>query len=110
MSDHAVQSNNIARERNLSWALDASKEREQPSKKRRKPKKQPPLNSVCPMCEASIKTISYKDVYQLKRFISLRGKIIGKSKSGVCSKHQRQLAKAIKRSRQLGLLPFVNFD
>lgn len=99
----------LAKERNLGWVVDVASMPEQP-KKRRKPRKQPPLNSVCPMCESSTKQVSYKDVYLLKRFMSPRGKIIGRTKSGVCSKHQRQITKAIKKSRQAGLLPYVSID
>jgi small subunit ribosomal protein S18 len=51
--------------------------------------------------------IDYRDVELLKRFISSQAKIIDPRHTGVCAKHQRAVAKAIKRSRVMGLLPFV---
>jgi len=99
----------LAKQRNLGWVQESfNKMKSRP--KRRKPRKQLPLNAVCPLCETGVESVSYKDVYQLKRFMSVRGKIISGSKSGVCAKHQRQLAKAIKRARQLGLIAYVNAD
>lgn len=70
-------------------------------------KKKPLLNLKCPLCETGVKVVTYKDVYQLKKFTSVRGKLIHPEKSGVCRKHQRQLSKAIKRARYLALLPYV---
>lgn len=70
-------------------------------------KKKPLMNLKCPLCETGVKVVTYKDVYQLKKFTSVRGKIIHPEKSGVCRKHQRQLSKAIKRARYLALLPYV---
>jgi len=68
------------------------------------------LNLKCPLCESGVKLVTYKDVYQLKKFTSVRGKIISTDKSGVCAKHQRQLSEAIKRARYVALLPFVATD
>lgn len=68
------------------------------------------LNLKCPLCEMGVKTVTYKDVYQLKKFTSVRGKIINPEKSGACGKHQRQLAKAIKRARFIGLLSSVSIE
>jgi len=48
----------------------------------------------------------YKKPEVLRRFISERGKIIPRGRSGICSKHQRVLAREVKRSRYLALLPF----
>ena len=64
-------------------------------------------NLTCPLCESGVKEISYKDVYQLKKFTSVRGKIIATEKSGACHKHQKQLKNAIKRARYMALLPYV---
>jgi small subunit ribosomal protein S18 len=63
-------------------------------------------NLKCPLCEAGIKEVSYKDVYQLKKYTSVKGKIISTEKSGVCHKHQRRLTSAIKRARFMALLPY----
>jgi small subunit ribosomal protein S18 len=64
----------------------------------------------CKFCAEKIERIDYKDVELLKSFISERGRIIPRRISGVCSKHQRQLARAVKRARHLALLPFVKMD
>jgi len=61
----------------------------------------------CNLCSNRIDVIDYKDVDLLKRFISDRGKIIGRKQSGTCARHQRKLATAVKRSRQVGFLPFT---
>jgi small subunit ribosomal protein S18 len=61
---------------------------------------------VCPFC-VDKKSIDYKEINQLRRFISERGKIEPRRRSGVCAKHQRPLALAIKRARFLALLPYT---
>lgn len=78
--------------------------------KKRRGKKKIKLNLKCPLCESGVKLVTYKDIYQLKKYTSVRGKIISTEKSGVCAKHQRQLAKAIKRARFMSLLPYVAAD
>jgi len=60
----------------------------------------------CGLC-ASDTTVDYKDVTLLKRFISERGKILGRVRTGICAKHQKQVTRAIKRARYVALLPFV---
>lgn len=62
----------------------------------------------CPFCESGAEVITYKDVYQLKKYTSVRGKIIGRDKSGMCASHQRQLSSAIKKARYMALLPYVS--
>ena len=64
-------------------------------------------NLKCPLCESGVKHVSYKDIFQLKKFTSVRGKIISSEKSGLCHKHQKQLRQAIKRARYMALLPYV---
>ncbi|WP_457678329.1 30S ribosomal protein S18 [Thermovibrio sp.] len=64
----------------------------------------------CKFCAEKIEKIDYKNVDLLRSFISERGRIIPRRISGVCSKHQRQLARAVKRARHLALLPFVKID
>jgi small subunit ribosomal protein S18 len=61
----------------------------------------------CPFTGANAPKIDYKDVRMLQRYISERGKIIPARISAVCTKKQRELARAIKRARFLGLLPYV---
>ncbi|MDE2446705.1 MAG: 30S ribosomal protein S18 [Alphaproteobacteria bacterium] len=61
----------------------------------------------CPFTGTGAPAIDYKDVRLLQRYISERGKIIPSRITAVCAKKQRELAKAIKRARFLGLLPYV---
>jgi len=61
----------------------------------------------CFFCSQNLKTIDYKDIETLKKFVSNQGKIIDPRYSSTCSKHQRILSQAIKRARYLALLPFV---
>lgn len=62
---------------------------------------------VCKFCENKIEDIDYKNVQMLLPYIPERGKILPKRISGVCSKHQRKLATAIKRARHIALLPYA---
>lgn len=62
---------------------------------------------VCYFTKNKIETIDYKDVELLKRFISPNGKIVSRRVSGTRAKYQRLLATAIKRARQMALLPYV---
>ncbi|HDL60417.1 MAG TPA: 30S ribosomal protein S18 [candidate division WOR-3 bacterium] len=61
----------------------------------------------CEFCLEGIREIDYKDVERLKKYITKRGKILPRRSTGTCAYHQRKLAKAIKRARQVALLPFV---
>lgn len=61
----------------------------------------------CYICLHKIKEVDYKNEALLKRFISSYAKIVPKRRSGSCSKHQRQLARAIKRARVMGILPYT---
>ena len=70
---------------------------------------QPPLKpKPCFFCLSGYTDIDYKDAVTLRKFTSSYAKIFPTRKSGVCSKHQRKLAQAIKRARVMALLPFVN--
>ncbi len=62
---------------------------------------------VCFFCRDNIKVIDYKDSVKLSGYISDRGKIEPRRRTGTCAKHQRALAVAIKRARHLALLPYV---
>ena len=61
----------------------------------------------CFFCSQDKKTIDYKEVDLLRRFVSGQAKIIDPRHTGTCAKHQRMLAQAIKRARFMGLLAFV---
>jgi small subunit ribosomal protein S18 len=77
-------------------------------KKKNRKRRKIVQNLSCSLCDSGVKNISYKDVYQLKKFTSVRGKIISTEKSGACHKHQKQLTNAIKRARFMALLPYVS--
>jgi small subunit ribosomal protein S18 len=62
---------------------------------------------VCKFCEDKSKSIDYKDVKKLQRFVTERGKILPRRVTGTCAKHQRALTIAIKRARIVALMPFV---
>jgi len=62
---------------------------------------------VCKFCSEKIDYIDYKDVRMLMPFVPDRGKILPRRISGVCAPHQRALQTAIKRARQLALVPYV---
>lgn len=66
-----------------------------------------PRRKVCAFCLEKTQAIDYKDVATLRRFVTNRGKIRSRRKTGTCNKHQRRLAVAIKRARHLALLPFT---
>lgn len=59
------------------------------------------------MCADKNETIDYKDVQKLKRYVTERGKILPRRVTGACAKHQRKISLAIKRARQVALLPYV---
>ena len=63
---------------------------------------------VCRFCADKIETIDYKDVARLRRFVSERAKILPRRVTGTCARHQRELTVAIKRARQIALMPFVS--
>ena len=69
--------------------------------------KRPSRKKVCNLCVDKVVEIDYKDVNKLKKFITEKGKIVPRRMSGVCAKHQRELATAIKRARYMALLPYV---
>jgi small subunit ribosomal protein S18 len=88
-------------------ANDLSEELSSDDPHKRRRRKKVVQNLKCPLCESGVNHVSYKDIFQLKKFTSVRGKIISSEKSGVCHKHQKQLKKAIKRARYMALLPYV---
>jgi small subunit ribosomal protein S18 len=61
----------------------------------------------CLFCKDKVREVDYKNVEQLRRYTSDRGKIRSRRMSGACRRHQRQLAVAIKRAREMALLPYV---
>lgn len=65
-----------------------------------------PRRRICGFCADKTENIDYKDVNNLKKHINDRGKILPRRVTGNCSKHQRKLTVAIKRARQVALLPY----
>jgi small subunit ribosomal protein S18 len=66
-----------------------------------------PRRKVCAFCADKSQTIDYKNGAQLARFISDRGRMEPRRKTGVCPKHQRRLTVALKRARYIALLPYT---
>ena len=66
-----------------------------------------PRRKVCSFCVDKVEEIDYKDVAKLRRYITERGKILPRRISCNCAKHQRQMTTAIKRARNVALLPFT---
>jgi len=71
-------------------------------KRTRKPRKR-----VCNFCVDKAVAIDYKEIDKLRRFVTERGKILPRRISGNCAKHQRLLTDAIKRARNIALLPYT---
>ena len=63
---------------------------------------------VCTFCVDKVDYIDYKDVNKLRKFTSERSKILPRRVTGTCAKHQRELTTAIKRARQIALLPYTS--
>jgi len=74
---------------------------------RRDGKRYVPKRKVCAFCVDHVKAIDYKEPMKLRRFISDRGKIEPRRKTGTCARHQRPLATAIKRARHVALMPYT---
>ncbi len=67
-----------------------------------------PKRRVCLFCRDKVEDIDYKDPVRLRPYVSDRGKIAPRRKTGTCAKHQRLLTVSIKRARHLALLPYVS--
>ena len=61
----------------------------------------------CTFCAEKVEVIDFMDATRLRKYISERGKILPKRMTGTCAKHQRELTTAIKRARQIALLPYI---
>lgn len=69
--------------------------------------RKPARRKVCNFCVEKSEYIDYKDVAKLKKYLTESGKILPRRMTGVCARHQRELAVAIKRARQMALIPYV---
>ena len=70
-------------------------------------RRRPFRKKVCKFCSDRIEVIDFRDTVRLMKFTSERGKILPRRVSGNCAKHQRQMAKAIKRGRAVALMPYL---
>lgn len=77
------------------------------NKEVKKPIRKPARRKVCNFCVEKTEYIDYKDVAKLRKYLTESGKILPRRMTGVCSAHQRELAVAIKRARQMALIPYV---
>ena len=73
---------------------------------RRWPAPRPPAQD-CYFCKEKVEEVDYKNFNQLRRYVSEKGKIRSRRITGTCRRHQRQVAVAVKRAREMALLPYV---
>ena len=71
------------------------------------PQKNRKRRKVCQFCVDKAEYIDYKDTVKLRKYLSERSKILPRRTTGTCAAHQRQLTEAIKRARQVAILPYV---
>jgi small subunit ribosomal protein S18 len=87
-----------------------AKQRSRPTTPRRREKTRgggSTRRKPCPYCRDKVDFVDYKDISALRRFVSDRGKIRSRRITGACRRHQNQIATAVKRARELALLPYV---
>lgn len=89
----------------------AYERRERPAGEREGGQKRPfQKRKVCRFCKNRELTIDYKDAKALRPFVTERGRIVPRRISGTCAKHQRMVSEAIKRARNLAILPFTTIS
>lgn len=76
--------------------------------KEQKPFRPRRKKKVCAFCAEKATEIDYKDAAKLRKFVSERSKILPRRVTGTCAKHQRELTIAIKRARQIAVLPYIS--
>jgi small subunit ribosomal protein S18 len=89
----------VAKQRNRGKPVRRRDKKGGPGSGRRKP---------CQHCRDKIDQVDYKDIVSLRKFISEKGKIRSRRITGACRRHQSQIARAVKRARELALLPYVH--
>lgn len=77
------------------------------NKEMKRPGRGQSRRKVCNFCVEKSEYIDYKDVAKLRKYMAESGKILPRRMTGVCARHQRELAVAIKRARQMALIPYV---
>jgi small subunit ribosomal protein S18 len=84
------------------------KDRDQSRRKRAPASAGAVRRKSCFFCKEKVEEVDYKNYNQLRRYISEKGKIRSRRITGACRRHQRQVAVAIKRAREMALLPYVS--
>jgi small subunit ribosomal protein S18 len=82
-------------------------QKEQRQRRRGGPSAGPIRKKNCYFCREKIAEVDYKNANQLRRYVSEKGKIRSRRITGACRRHQRQVAVAVKRAREMALLPYV---
>ena len=77
-------------------------------RRRTGPTTAPGRRKSCHLCRDKVDQVDYKNIAQLRRYISEKGKIRSRRISGACRRHQLQVATAVKRAREMALLPYVS--
>jgi small subunit ribosomal protein S18 len=84
-----------------------------PKQDRERGRKRPSLRETqarrrnCYFCKEKVEEVDYKNIHQLRRYISEKGKIRSRRITGACRRHQNQVSVAVKRAREMALLPYV---
>jgi len=81
---------------------------EKQSGRRRPPLSAMPRRRNCHFCREKVEEVDYKNIAMLRRYISEKGKIRSRRITGACRRHQVQVAAAVKRAREMALLPYVS--
>ena len=84
-----------------------TQDRTSTSSKRRPPQGAQIRKRNCFFCKDKVDEVDYKNVNQLRRYVSEKGKIRSRRITGACRRHQRQVSVAVKRAREMALLPYV---
>jgi small subunit ribosomal protein S18 len=85
----------------------SNSDRPRPGGKRRDDKAGPGRRKSCYFCKDKVDEVDYKNINQLRRYVSEKGKIRSRRITGACRRHQVQVATAVKRAREMALLPYV---
>ena len=85
-----------------------AQQREQQRGRKGRPSTAPLRKRNCFFCREKVEEVDYKNINQLRRYISEKGKIRSRRITGACRRHQRQVAVAVKRAREMALLPYVS--
>jgi small subunit ribosomal protein S18 len=87
--------------------MDKDRDRMQGKRRKTGPGTGPARRKSCYFCREKIDEVDYKNLNQLRRFASEKGKIRSRRITGACRRHQEQIAVAVKRAREMALLPYV---